>query len=86
MIETLSNRDAKTFSKVTEWKKEISKIKDSKMKFDKDVVSVNIDQTKIDTLLKIQSDVEKADKERALYLTHKPVKELAVYSEPFSGK
>ena len=35
MIETLSDTDVKqAFSKVTEWKKEILKIKDSKMKFD----------------------------------------------------
>ena len=67
------------------------------MKFDEDVVGVDIIPTMINTLnsnyiglvnklSKIQTDVEKADKDRALYLTHKPVKELAVYPEPFSGK
>ena len=46
MIETLSDADVKqAFSKVTEWKREILKIKDSKMKFDKDIVGVDIDPT-----------------------------------------
>ena len=97
-IETHSNTDFRqTFSKVTEWKKEILKIKESKMKFDEAVVSVDINPTMINTLnltydelvnelSKIQTDVEKADKDRVLYLTHKPIKELAVYPEPFSGK
>ena len=40
----------------------------------------------IKSLLQIQTDIEKADKERSLYLTHKSVKELSVYSEPFEGK
>ena len=45
-IEFLSNTDFKqTFSKVTEWKKEISKIKDLKMKFDEDIFCVDIDPT-----------------------------------------
>ena len=67
------------------------------MRFDEDVVGVDIDPTMINTLnltynelvntlLKVLTDVEKADKERALYLTHKPVKELSAYPEPFTGK
>ena len=67
------------------------------MRFDKDVVGVDLDQTMIDnlnskyeelinSLLQIQTDVKKADKERSLYLTHKPVKELSVYPDPFGGK
>ena len=98
MIETLSDADVKqAFSKVTEWKREISKIKESKTRFDEDVVGVDLGQTMIDNLnskyeeliksvLQIQADVEKADKERSLYLTHKPVKELSVYPELFGRK
>ena len=97
-IDSLSDVEVKqAFSRVTEWKKEISKIKESKTQFDVDVVGVGLEQTKIDDLksnfeelvksfLQIQIDVEKADKERSLYLSHKPVKELSVYPAPFGGK
>ena len=60
------------------------------MKFKEDAVGVDINPTMINTLnktynelvnelSKIQTDVKKMDEDRALYLTHKPVKELAVY-------
>ena len=50
-IDNLSDIDVKqTFSKVTEWKKEIARIKESKTKFDKDIIGVDLSPTMINTL------------------------------------
>ena len=97
-FDNLSDIEVKqAFNSNCEWKKEFVKIKDSKIKFDEDVVGVDLEQSKIDDLKssfeelsesisKIQTDLEEADKSRALYLFHKPVKELSVYPAPFGGK
>lgn len=53
MIDSLSDVEVKqAFSKVTEWKKEIAKIKDCKTQFDEDVVGVSLEQTKIDQTMR----------------------------------
>ena len=91
LVENFSNMEVRqTFSRVTEWKKEISNFIESKARFDKDVFGVELEKTKIDELklkyneliksfIQTQADVDKTDKEQAIYLSHKLVKELCVY-------
>ena len=79
------------------WEKKLDAIKYSKTKLKKELVTIDLDDNKMDSLEKEIatvtefvrskiSDLSLVDKEKCLYSLSKPVKELSVYPDSFSGK
>ena len=79
------------------WENKLEDIISAKVQVEQDIIGLDIDEQKVTEFINLVdklstsfntklADLKKADNERCLFSLSKPVKELAVYPDAFSGK